>query len=40
MNEEKIQKYNDELEKKYGIAIDLSKTVLYGACDACKGGKE
>lgn len=50
MNEEKIQKYNDELEKKYGIAIDLSKTVLYGICDTCicntgicdtcKGGKK
>lgn len=27
-----------ELEKKYGIAIDLSKTILYGICDNCKGG--
>lgn len=27
-----------ELEKRYGIAIDLSKTILYGICDNCKGG--
>ncbi len=42
--EEKIQKYSNELEEKYGIAIDLSKTILYGICDTCicdthKGGK-
>lgn len=29
---------NSEFEKKYGIAIDISKTILYGICDNCKGG--
>ena len=35
-----IIKISQNIEKIYGIEVDMSKTILYGLCERCKGEQE